>query len=414
MDQNIINKLENIIKNHNKNIYYEYLKILNLYKFLIENIQEFLLDDQLEIITFFHEKMMSNNFNIFDILNKKESIIFITNKTKEKNFKLAVDYYRNREILKLDAFQSIEAIQKNGFYEASLINFLKRNSTIISNVFDFNKEMFQEKLEGFSSEKEFFDIYSDAYCDIISIRKNFFKDFSPSLLSSFGLTIRFCELGQIGFKKDTIILNENEALITKGISLGQYKVLTNDVNYLTIHIKDKFLKDFNIQKINCSIKKIPWKIDKQSSQFFKKLSLLENNKILVLNFLTNIILELLEEEKRLKFKILSEDNLIKITKYIDDNLENTNLSINQLKSVFGYNKNALLQLFKNNFELCPSKYIINKKLEYASVLLLETKLSVTEISSKLNFSNSSKFSLSFKNKFLYTPLQFRKKYTGGF
>ncbi|WP_418964549.1 helix-turn-helix domain-containing protein [Cetobacterium sp.] len=69
-----------------------------------------------------------------------------------------------------------------------------------------------------------------------------------------------------------------------------------------------------------------------------------------------------------------------------------------------------MQLFKKNFGVCPSKYIITKKLEYASTLLIETELSVTEIASKLNFSNSSKFSLNFKGKFLYTPLQFRKKY----
>ncbi|MGL4977042.1 MAG: helix-turn-helix domain-containing protein, partial [Cetobacterium sp.] len=329
-------------------------------------------------------------------------------------FRVALEYYYNRTVLNLDTFQSIEVIQNSNIYNESLIKFLKENATVISHVFEFNKEMFEEKLQDFSAQKEFYEIYSDTYCDIILIQKNFFEDFNPSLLSSFGLTIRFCELGQIGFQRDTIILNENEALVTNRISLGEYKVLTNDVNYLTIHIKDKFLKDFNIPKINCSIKKMPWKIDKKSSNFFKNLSTLKNNKILVLNFLTNIVLELLEEDKRLNFKTLSENSLVKIVKYIDDNLENTNLSINHLKDVFGYNKNAFLQLFKQNFGLCPSKYIVNRKLEYASVLLLETKLSVTEIALKLNFSNSSKFSLSFKNKFLYTPLQFRKKYVGGF
>lgn len=86
---------------------------------------------------------------------------------------------------------------------------------------------------------------------------------------SFGLTIIFCELGQINSKKDTIILNENEALVTNRISLGQYKVLTNDINYLTIHIKDKFLKDFNIKKINYSMKKSTWKIEKNPLFYLK-------------------------------------------------------------------------------------------------------------------------------------------------
>ena len=158
------------------------------------------------------------------------------------------------------------------------------------------------------------------------------------------------------------------------------------------------------------MKKLPWKIEKNSSFLFENLNTLKNNQILILNFLTKIILELLEEKNNLNFKVLSENNILKITKFIDNNLENPNLSINQLQNIFGFNKNILIQLFKKNYNICPSKYIINKKLEYASTLLIETKLSVTEIASKLNFSNSSKFSLNFKNKFLYTPLQFRKKY----
>nr|WP_307775480.1 AraC family transcriptional regulator [uncultured Cetobacterium sp.] len=410
MNENIIYKLEELIKNNNKTLFYEYLKVLNLYKFFIESVQEFILEDQLEIITFFHEKALNKNFNLYDILNKKESLIFITNKTKEKNFKLALEYYRNRTIYNLDSFQSIEAIKKGNRYSNSIIDFLVKNTVLLSNVYDFNKEMFQEKLEHFSSEKEFYEIYSDKYCDIILIKKNFFQEFNPSLFSSFGLTIRFCELGQIGFKKDTILLNENEALITNGISLGQYKVLTNEVNYLTIHIKDKFLKDFNIKKINYSMRKLPWKIDQTSLPLFENLNSLKNNRVLVLNFLTKIILELLNEENRLNFKIFSEDNIIKITKFINDNLENPTLCINQLQTVFGFNKNTLIQLFKKNYGVSPSKYITNKKLEYASTLLIETELFITEIASKLNFSNSSKFSLSFKEKFLYTPLQFRKKY----
>lgn len=410
MNKNIIYKLESLIKINNKPLFYEYLKILNLYKFFIENIQEFVLEDQLEIITFFHEKAVNKNFNIYDILNKKESSIFVTNKTKEKNFKLALEYYRNRSLFSLDPFQSIEAIKKTNKYTYSIIDFLVKNASLISNVYDFNREMFQEKLEYFSSDKEFYEIYSDKYCDIILIKKNFFQEFNPSLFSSFGLTIRFCELGQIGFKKDTIILNENEALVTNGISLGQYKVLTNEINYLTIHIKDKFLKDFNIKEIDYTMKKLPWKIEKRSSLIFETINTLKNNKILILNFLTKIMLELLEERNSLDFKVFSENNIIKITKYIDNNLENPNLSIIHLQNVFGFNKNILIQLFKRNYNICPSKYIINKKLEYASTLLIETELSVTEIASKLNFSNSSKFSLNFKGKFLYTPLQFRKKY----
>lgn len=410
MNQHIVSKLEMLIKNNNKIFFYKYLKILNLYKFFIESEQKFDLEDQLEIITFFHERALKQEFDIFNIIEIEETKIFLYNKTKEKTFKLALEYYKNRTVLNLDSFESIELIRKNKRYSEVSIEFLVKNVTLISNVFEFNREMFQEALEDFSGEEDSYEIYSDNYCDIFSIKKNLFKEFNPSLFSSFGLTIRFCKLGQIAFKKNMIVLNENEALITNGISLGEYKVLTNDIDYLTVHIKEKFFKDFEIEKIDYLTKKISWKIKKESSILFENLNNLKNNKLLVLNFLTKIMLELLEDKNKLSFKVLSETDIVRIAKYIENNLENPEISVASLQAIFGYNKNILLQLFKDNFGISPSKYIINKKLEYSSILLIESKLSVTEISSKLNFSNSSKFSLSFRKKFFYTPLQFRKKY----
>ncbi|MGL4988839.1 MAG: hypothetical protein ACRC5F_06320, partial [Cetobacterium sp.] len=98
MNLNIIEKLEKLLKNNNKTIFYEYLKVLNLYKFLIESVQEFVLDDQLEIVTFFHEKLMNKDFDIFHILKVKKISIFSTNKTKEKNFRVALEYYYNRTV----------------------------------------------------------------------------------------------------------------------------------------------------------------------------------------------------------------------------------------------------------------------------------------------------------------------------
>ncbi|MGL5965198.1 MAG: hypothetical protein ACRC0F_00025, partial [Cetobacterium sp.] len=262
MNEKIVKKLEILIKDSNRELYYQYLKVLNLYKYFVENIQEFNSEDHLDIVVFFHQKAIDNDFDIYEILTLKEPIIFLNNKTKEKNFKLSLEYCRNRMFYGMNTFQSIDAIESNSLnYSSSVIKFLREHAIVISNVYDFNREMYREKLEFFSEEKEFYEIYSDEHCDIILIKKNFFHEFNQSLFLSMGLTIRFCEKGQIGFKKDTVILNENEALITKGISLGQYKVLTSDVNYLTVHIKDEFFKSLNIFTGENFMKKVSWKID---------------------------------------------------------------------------------------------------------------------------------------------------------
>ncbi|MGL6153712.1 helix-turn-helix transcriptional regulator [Cetobacterium sp. SF1] len=410
MNKGLINNFEDLIKSFDKNLYYDYLKILDIYKFFIETVQDFSIEDQLEIISFFYKKVLNPNYCLYDILISKDKFVFSNNKFKEKVFLLSLEYFQNRILYQMSHREAINSIETNNCnYPNLLIAFLKNNSETLENIFEINKDLFHEQLEKLTHERDFFEIYSGTYCDAILIKKNFFKDFSPSLFSGAGLIVRFCKLGQIGFKKHNILLNENEALITRGLSLGEYKVLTHDVHYLTIQIKEKFFKDFNVTLDQCLIRKLPWKIDDESFAFFHNFNQLKNHKILILNFLSKIVLELLNEHHKIDFKVLSNDNILKIVEFIDENLEK-DISVNQIQKEFYLNKNNLSELFKINFGVSPLKFILNKKLERASVLLLETNLSITEIALKLNFSNLGKFSSSFKNKYFYTPLQFKKKF----
>ncbi|WP_320046223.1 AraC family transcriptional regulator [uncultured Ilyobacter sp.] len=410
MNRNIISKLENLIKDHNKDTYYEYLRILHLYKYFIGNIQEFTPNDRLEILSFFYESVLGEVENIYSKLENSDSFIFKGDKFREKNFRMALEYFRNRYLFSLSNEKSIDLIEKNNtLYSPSLIEFLRRNARTLDEVFNFNEHRFRDKLESLPTEKDFYRIYSDDYSDIIIIRKNFFSDLNPSFFSRDGLIIRFCEAGQIGFEKDAIFLNEREALLSKGISLGDYKVLTQNINYVTLHIKEKFFKDFQIDFPEYVLKKLPWKFDSPTLYKLDNLVSFKNSKIIMLNFITDIVLSFLGEEHRLDFNKVTNKELKKIVEYIDYNIDN-DLSVAQIKREFGLNKNNLASLFNNNLEMSPTKYIINKKLEKASRLLLETDLSVTDIAFRLNFSSGSKFSSHFKKKYSLTPLQFKKKF----
>ena len=410
MNRNIISKLENLIKDHNKDTYYEYLRILHLYKYFIGNIQEFTPNDRLEILSFFYESVLGEVENIYSKLETTDSFIFKGDKFREKNFRMALEYFRNRYEFSLSNEKSIDLIEKNNtLYSSSLIEFLRRNARTLDEVFNFNEHRFRDKLESLPSEKDFYRIYSDDYSDIIIIRKNFFSDMNPSFFSRDGLIIRFCQTGQIGFEKDAIFLHESEALFSKGISLGDYKVLSQNISYVTLHIKDKFFKDFQIDFPEYVLKKLPWKLDSSTLYKLDNLVSFKNSRIIMLNFITDIILSFLGEEHRLDLDRATDKELNKIIEYIEYNIDN-DLSVAQIKREFGLNKNNLASLFNNNLEMSPSKYIINKKLEKASQLLLETDISVTDIAFKLNFSSGSKFSSHFKKKYSLTPLQFKKKF----
>lgn len=410
MNSSFILKLENLIKSSNKDIYYEYLRILHIYRYFIGNIQEFTPEDQLEILSFFYEHILGKLENIYSPLDLNESFIFKGDKFRERNFRMALEYFRNRSVLGLTNTQSIDLIERNNrIYPTSLLEFLRMNARTLEEVFNFNEQRFRDKLENLPSEKEFYKIYSDSYCDVIIIRKNFFSSLNPSFFSRDGLIIRFCETGQIGFEKDATLLNEKEALISRGIPLGGYKVLTKEISYVTLHIKDEFFKAFQIEFPSYALKKLPWRLDPPTLTMLDSLDTCRNPKIMLLNFISGVILSLVDEEKRLNFQRVTDRNLTKVIEYIDHNLEN-NITVSQIQGEFGLNKNILSSLFNTNFDMSASKYIINKKLEKASSYLLETDLSVTDVAFKFNFSSASKFSSHFKKKYSLTPLQFKKKF----
>ncbi|WP_373875032.1 helix-turn-helix transcriptional regulator [Ligilactobacillus pabuli] len=63
--------------------------------------------------------------------------------------------------------------------------------------------------------------------------------------------------------------------------------------------------------------------------------------------------------------------------------------------------------FAKNLHTSPSKYIIHYRILTAARMLLESELSVTEISSRCGFNSPSYFTKTFKSTMNVTPLQFR-------
>jgi len=74
-----------------------------------------------------------------------------------------------------------------------------------------------------------------------------------------------------------------------------------------------------------------------------------------------------------------------------------------------------LAAFKRDFEKCfqssPGKWLMNKRLEQAKLLLTHTEKAVGEVAFELGFENLSHFSKAFKTKFNHTPVSLRQKET---
>ncbi len=71
-----------------------------------------------------------------------------------------------------------------------------------------------------------------------------------------------------------------------------------------------------------------------------------------------------------------------------------------------------IRIFKKIFGITPYTYVLNKKIEFAKKLFVDTNLSVKEVAAKLCFSDEYYFSNIFKDKAGCSPSEYRKHHTG--
>ena len=71
-----------------------------------------------------------------------------------------------------------------------------------------------------------------------------------------------------------------------------------------------------------------------------------------------------------------------------------------------------IRIFKKIFGITPYTYVLDKKIDFAGKLLIDTNLSVKEIATKLCFSDEYYFSNIFKEKTGCSPSQYRRSYSG--
>ena len=101
--------------------------------------------------------------------------------------------------------------------------------------------------------------------------------------------------------------------------------------------------------------------------------------------------------------------LNKAITYIESNISSHTLSNIEIAKEIGISEVYLRKLFANNLSIPPNKYIQSLRLEKAKLMLVETSLSVTEISESCGYSCIYYFCSSFKKNTGYTPSEYRNK-----
>lgn len=103
-----------------------------------------------------------------------------------------------------------------------------------------------------------------------------------------------------------------------------------------------------------------------------------------------------------------ESDLMQQTiRYIHSNLDQ-DLSIVTLAKQVNASKSALYSKFHTRFHCTIGEYINQKRLEQSVPLLINTSLSIEEVSRRVGFASASYYTKLFKQQMGITPLKFRK------
>lgn len=111
--------------------------------------------------------------------------------------------------------------------------------------------------------------------------------------------------------------------------------------------------------------------------------------------------------------VLSKSDLQKIGKvseYIANNLEEPNLSIKELAHILGTNEFKLKYGFKQLYGTTIFRYLQDERLRKASLLVQHSNLPLKNIAEMTGFKTAPHFSRVFKDKYGFSPSEFRKQF----
>ncbi len=110
---------------------------------------------------------------------------------------------------------------------------------------------------------------------------------------------------------------------------------------------------------------------------------------------------------RMKNHLQSQHCLETAVLYIEDNYSNK-IGIQDMADHLGIDRTYLFRLFKKNFGVSPTEYLLSYRLERAEVMLKYVEIPIGDIATACGFFDQSHFTRSFSKKYKVSPSQYRK------
>jgi YesN/AraC family two-component response regulator len=162
----------------------------------------------------------------------------------------------------------------------------------------------------------------------------------------------------------------------------------NQIKGLKTGASDYITKPFNFEVLNAKVKNLLLLNDTLKNTYTKRVEVLTSK---------------IKTES-------SKDNLIqKIVLYIEDNLTDTQLSVETLSRHVGMSRGTLYSKLLELTGQTPVEFIRSVKLDKAAQMLEKSELTIAEIAYSVGFSTPNYFAKSFKVKFNMLPSEYIAK-----
>lgn len=128
--------------------------------------------------------------------------------------------------------------------------------------------------------------------------------------------------------------------------------------------------------------------------------------ILFAHFMASYLYADLFKEQQPKGTTQAQTLVNRVTHYMSENIEKT-LTLKELADYAGYCRSYFYRNFMNEIGISPIDYFIKMKINKASIYLIKSTMSISQISAKLGFNSADYFSKTFKRVVGITPTEFR-------
>lgn len=214
------------------------------------------------------------------------------------------------------------------------------------------------------------------------------------------------------------VLHSNELMIYAPDQFHRQRTEDNPCSYLSIIIDMDIDLDSQRENLMNHIFKIGREAKAALDLFVQGSSTDgEHSNLLMFEALNRIVYELMTSNNEEVVKVAStpmqqnfENELLnEILLYINENVFSDFNNVEELCQHFGLSRSSLQNLFNNNLNIAPKRYILNTKLNKSKELIRESKYTISEISNLLGFSSIHYFSRRFKQEYNISPTEYANK-----